>query len=91
MTDCEPARVPHPAEIIRRELAVRMNRAEHEIKLMDDFITALYNVVVERKAIGMSMAADFSSVFGTTPGIWLALQAEYNAWKERHGGDCSPR
>jgi antitoxin HigA-1 len=40
----------------------------------------LYDIVGERKPISKDVAARLGKLFGDGPGVWLRMQANYDAW-----------
>ena len=72
MTDYEPARVPPPAKIILRELAARIGQNTYQLD------EVLFHICLDGGAIDEDAAAILADAFGTTPELWLALQAGYD-------------
>lgn len=69
----------HPGEVLREEflipLAISQYRLAKAIGVSEARISAICS---GRRAITADTALRLSAFFGTTPGFWLGLQADYD-------------
>jgi antitoxin HigA-1 len=49
----------------------------------------LYDILAERKPISPTMAAKIGKLLGNGPGLWLRMQASYDAWHAEREVDVS--
>lgn len=77
-----PARCPaHPGELLRDEIlpALRMTKSE----IADHLGISrqhLYDILNEKKPVSPEVAVRLGKAFGDGPGVWLRMQAAYDAW-----------
>jgi antitoxin HigA-1 len=82
----ERTRCPsHPGEILKGlyldELNITITAFAKEIDVSRKAISSIVNA---RKSVTPEMALRFSEAIGTSPNIWLNLQAEYDMWQVVH-------
>ncbi|MDO1581262.1 HigA family addiction module antitoxin [Rhizobium oryzicola] len=49
----------------------------------------LYDILGERKPVSPNTAARLGKLFGDGAGVWLRMQAAYDAWQAEHNVDVS--
>ena len=49
----------------------------------------LYDIINERKPVSPNVAARLGKLFGDGAGVWLRMQAAYDAWQAEHSIDVS--
>jgi addiction module HigA family antidote len=69
----------HPGEVLREEflipLKISQYRLAQEVGVTDARISA---ICAGKRAITADTALRLAAFFGTTPGFWLGLQADYD-------------
>jgi len=72
---------PHPGEILREDVlpAAGFTPAEAARRLGVSR-QALHAVLSGKTALSAEMAVRVSRLFGSTPGHWLAIQAQFDLW-----------
>jgi antitoxin HigA-1 len=84
-----PDRCPtHPGELLRFDVlpAVGMGKAE----IADALGISrqhLHDILTEKKPVSVDIAARLGKAFGNGSGIWLKMQAAYDAWHADRRGD----
>jgi len=69
----------HPGEILREEFLVPMGISQYRLaKQIGVPAMRISEICAEKRAITADTAVRLSRAFGTTPGFWLGLQAEYD-------------
>jgi addiction module HigA family antidote len=77
-----PNRCPtHPGELLREDIlpAIKMGKSELA-QALGISRQHLYDILNERKPISPDVAARLGKAFGDGAGIWLRMQAAYDAW-----------
>jgi antitoxin HigA-1 len=78
---------PHPGRIVRQDciepLGLTITDAASALGVTRQ---TLNNLVNERAAISTEMAVRLSKAFGSSPEMWLRLQANYDLAQLRRGG-----
>jgi addiction module HigA family antidote len=49
----------------------------------------LYDIINEKKPVSPNVAARLGKLFGDGAGVWLRMQAAYDAWQAEHSIDVS--
>jgi antitoxin HigA-1 len=49
----------------------------------------LYDILNEKKPVSPNVAARLGKLFGDGAGVWLRMQAAYDAWQAEHSIDVS--
>ncbi|MWJ28507.1 HigA family addiction module antidote protein [Halomonas sediminis] len=71
---------PHPGEVIE-DMLEDMNYSKKAIAQMLGISRQhLHAILATRKPVSPEMAARLGKLFGNGPGLWLRLQAAYDAW-----------
>ena len=69
----------HPGEILREEFMVPLNLSVHALAMrLRVPATRIGDIVGGRRAISPDTALRLGRYFGTSPDLWLGLQAEYD-------------
>jgi addiction module HigA family antidote len=80
----------HPGALLREDVlpAIKMTKT--------DFAEAigisrqhLYDILNEKKPVSPEVAVRLGTAFGDGPGIWLRMQAAYDAWHAERAVDVS--
>ena len=75
----------HPGKILKElylaELSISITNFAKELEVSRKAISAIVNC---RKSITPEMAMRLSKAIGTTPQLWLNLQANYDLWHLAH-------
>jgi addiction module HigA family antidote len=77
-----PHRCPaHPGELLRHDILPALKMSKSDIA---DAIGIsrqhLYDILNEKKPVSHEIAAKLGKAFGDGAGIWLKMQAAYDAW-----------
>jgi addiction module HigA family antidote len=77
-----PDRCPtHPGELLREEIIPATGKTKTEIaELLHISRQHLDDILEERKPVSPNIAARLGTLFGDGARIWLAMQANYDAW-----------
>lgn len=82
-------RPPHPGEVIDDFLPAT-GRTKTEIAAMLGVSRQQFHAVLAgRKPVSVDMAARLGKLFGNGPGLWLRLQAAFDAWQAERNIDVS--
>jgi antitoxin HigA-1 len=86
-----PARCPtHPGELLRNEILPATGRTKSEIaQLLQISRQHLHDILEERKPVSPQIAARLGKLFGDGARVWLAMQANYDAWHASRDVDVS--
>ena len=76
-THLRPARAVPPGRIIRRELEARGWTQNDLASVMDRPAQAISEIIRARKQITPDTACQLAAAFGTSPQLWLNLEANY--------------
>jgi antitoxin HigA-1 len=80
----------HPGALLRDEIVPALNKSKSEIA--DGLGISrqhLYDILNEKKPVSPEIAARLGKAFGDGPGIWLRMQAAYDAWHAEREVDTS--
>lgn len=85
-----PDRCPtHPGAMLDHIIpALGMPKAEIA-RLLGISRRTLHNIIAEKKPVSPIIAAKLGKLFGDGPGIWLRMQAAYDAWHAEREVDVS--
>ncbi len=87
----DPNRCPtHPGELLREDVIPATGKSKTEIaRLLGISRQHLHDVLSEKKPITPAVAVRLGKLFGDGPGIWLRMQASYDAWHAEREVDVS--
>jgi addiction module HigA family antidote len=80
----------HPGEFLREELLPEI--AMSKTAFADNLGISrqhLYDLLAERKPVSADVAARLGAAFGDGAGVWLRMQAAYDAWHAERDTDLS--
>lgn len=86
-----PRRCPaHPGELLRDDIlpALRMSKSEIA-EALGISRQHLYDILNENKPVSPEIAARLGKAFGDGAGVWLRMQAAYDAWHAERSVDVS--
>lgn len=84
-----PNRCPtHPGAILREDIlpSLRISKAE-VASAVGISRQHLYDILNERKPVSPEVALRLGKAFGNGAGIWLRMQAAYDAWRAERNVD----
>lgn len=86
-----PNRCPsHPGALLREDLIPAVGRTKTEIAdLLGISRQHLYDILNESKRVSPEVAARLGKLFGDGAGIWMRMQAAYDAWHAEREVDLS--
>ena len=86
-----PDRCPsHPGKLLREEILPALGKSKTEIAaLLGISRQHLHDILEERRPVSPATAARFGKLFGDGAGVWLRMQAAYDAWHAEREVDLS--
>ena len=86
-----PNRCPtHPGAFLRDEILPAITIGKGELgEALGVSRTHLYDILNEKKPVSPDMAARLGKAFGDGAGVWLRMQAAYDAWHAERNVDLS--
>ena len=74
----------HPGEILKEEFMAPLKLTQTELAgaLKTSFRT-INEILNEKRSVSPEMALRLARYFGTTPDVWLGLQADYDLFKTK--------
>ncbi|HLY06164.1 MAG TPA: HigA family addiction module antitoxin [Rhizomicrobium sp.] len=86
-----PDRCPtHPGEMLREDILPALKMTKIEVAdALGISRQHLYDLLNEKKPISPEIAARLGKAFGNGPGIWLRMQAAFDAWHAARDVDVS--
>jgi antitoxin HigA-1 len=86
-----PDRCPvHPGELLREVMIPATGRTKKEIaSLLGISRQHLYDIIKERKPVSPVVAVRLGKLFGDGAGVWIRMQAAYDAWHAAREVDTS--
>ncbi len=85
MNNYEIKRKPtHPGEIIKEDFMIPFNLTQTELaKALKTSFRTINEILNEKRSVSPEMALRLGRYFGTTPDVWLGLQADYDLFKAK--------
>ena len=86
-----PRRCPaHPGEMLREDIlpAIKLGKSALA-QALGISRQHLYDILNERKPVSPDVAARLGKAFGDGAGVWLRMQAAYDAWHAEQSVDVS--
>lgn len=86
-----PNRCPtHPGELLREEILPSLKMSKVQVAdALGISRQHLYDILNEKKPVSPEVAARLGKAFGDGAGIWLRMQAAYDAWHAEREVDVS--
>ena len=86
-----PGRCPtHPGELLREDILPAVGMGKSEVaEALGISRQHLYDILNEKKPVSPEVAARLGKAFGDGAGIWLRMQAAYDAWQAERSVDVS--
>jgi addiction module HigA family antidote len=86
-----PKRCPaHPGELLREDVIPATGKPKAEIaRLLGISRQHLYDILRERKPVSPAVAVRLGKLFGDGAGVWIRMQAAYDAWRAEREIDVS--
>ncbi len=86
-----PGRCPaHPGELLRDDILPALGMSKSEIaEALGISRQHLYDILNEKKPVSPEIAARLGKAFGDGAGVWLRMQAAYDAWHAERSVDVS--
>ena len=83
----------HPGEILREEFLKPMGISQYRLaKAISVPAMRISKICAGKRSVTADTALRFSRAFGTTPGFWLGLQADYDTEEaEKNAGESLAR
>jgi addiction module HigA family antidote len=87
----DPRRCPaHPGELLRDEIIPAVGRPKAEIARLHGISRQhLYDILEEKKPVSPAVAVRLGKLFGDGAGVWIRMQAAYDAWHAERDVDVS--
>ncbi len=82
----------HPGEVLREEFLVPMGISQYRLaKQIGVPAMRISEICAGKRGITADTALRLARAFGTTPGFWMALQAEYDTEEilREHGAELT--
>ena len=80
----------HPGALLREDILPALKLPKTEVAdALGISRQHLYDVLAERKPVSAEVAVRLGKAFGNGPGIWLRMQAAYDAWHAERKVDTS--
>ncbi len=80
---------PHPGEVIG-DMLEELDYSKSAIaQMLGISRQQLHAILAARKPVSPDVAARLGKLFGNGPGLWLRLQASYDAWHAERDHDVS--
>ena len=85
MAEYELKRKPtHPGEILKEDFMVPLKLTQMELaRALKTSFRTINEILNEKRNISPDMALRLARYFGTTPDVWLGLQADYDLYKAK--------
>ena len=86
-----PRRCPsHPGELLREDVLPAVGIGKSQLaQALGISRQHLYDILNERKPVSPDVAARLGKAFGDGAGVWLRMQAAYDAWHAEQTVDVS--
>jgi addiction module HigA family antidote len=80
----------HPGELLRDEILPAVGLGKSELaRALGISRQHLYDILNEKKPVSPEVAARLGKAFGDGAGVWLRMQAAYDAWHAERSVDVS--
>ena len=86
----DPSRCPTHPGLMLDDILPDLGRPKAEVaRLLGISRQMLYDVTAGKKPVSPTLAAKLGKLIGNGPGIWLRMQASYDAWHAEREVDVS--
>lgn len=86
----DPNRCPsHPGAVLEDIISALARPKSELARLLGISRQQLYDILAEKKPVSPNVAARIGKLIGNGPGIWLRMQASYDAWHAERDIDVS--
>lgn len=80
----------HPGELLRDDILPAIGMGKSEVaQALGISRQHLYDILNEKKPVSPETAARLGKAFGDGAGVWLRMQAAYDAWHAERSVDVS--
>ncbi len=80
----------HPGELLREDVLPALKIGKSDVaSALGISRQHLYDILNEKKPVSPDVAARLGKAFGNGAGIWLRMQAAYDAWHAERNVDVS--
>ena len=80
----------HPGELLREDILPAIGMGKSAVaEALGISRQHLYDILSEKKPVSPDMAARLGKAFGDGAGVWLRMQAAYDAWHAERSVDVS--
>ncbi len=80
----------HPGELLREDILPAIGMGKSEVaQALGISRQHLYDILNEKKPVSPEVAARLGKAFGDGAGVWLRMQAAYDAWHAERSVDVS--
>jgi len=80
----------HPGELLREDILPAIGMGKSEVaEALGISRQHLYDILNEKKPVSPETAARLGKAFGDGAGVWLRMQAAYDAWHAERSVDVS--
>src|SRR5688500_10618976 len=80
----------HPGELLREVVIPATGKGKSEIaRLLGISRQHLYDILEEKKPVSPAVAVRLGKLFGDGAGVWIRMQAAYDAWHAERDVDVS--
>jgi antitoxin HigA-1 len=74
----------HPGEILKEDFMAPLTLTQTELaKALKTSFRTINEILNEKRSISPEMALRLARYFGTSPNVWLGLQADYDLFKAK--------
>ncbi len=74
----------HPGEILKEDFMAPLKLTQMELaRALKTSFRTINEILNEKRNISPEMALRLARYFGTTPDVWLGLQADYDLYKAK--------
>lgn len=85
-----PNRAPsHPGALLEDVIPAAGKSKTEIARLLGISRQQLYDILAEKKPVSAQTAVRLGKLFGDGPGVWLRMQAAYDAWHAEREVDVS--
>jgi addiction module HigA family antidote len=85
MAKYELKRTPtHPGEVLKEDFLAPLGLTQVQLaKALKTSFRTINEILNEKRSVSPDMALRFARYFGTSPDVWIGLQADYDLYRAR--------